>query len=185
MADQERLERDKPYAYEVVPRQPRSAPVEGDQAGTTHFAREEQVVQSAGIEHHERVIQTDRHERRERVTHDLAAERRAMLAKVAQFVWLVTGLLLGLIALRVLLRVIGANPNNDFAQFVYGLRGLFVGPFADLVANPRSNGMVLEVTSLIAMLVYALIAWALVKVLWLALYRPSTRSIAVYDRERV
>jgi hypothetical protein len=40
-------------------------------------------------------------------------------------------------------------------------------PFFGLTATPSANGSVLELSSLIAMLVYALLAWGIVRVLWI------------------
>jgi len=40
-------------------------------------------------------------------------------------------------------------------------------PFFGLTARPSANGSVLELSSLIAMLVYALLAWGIIRVLWI------------------
>jgi hypothetical protein len=40
-----------------------------------------------------------------------------------------------------------------------------------LVNNPSSDGIVLEVSSIIAMMVYLLLAWVFVELLWLLLGR--------------
>jgi hypothetical protein len=37
----------------------------------------------------------------------------------------------------------------------------------NLVGNPQMNGAVLEVSSLIAMLVYALFFWLMIQLIWL------------------
>ncbi|MFA5788237.1 MAG: hypothetical protein WDA71_14835, partial [Actinomycetota bacterium] len=41
-----------------------------------------------------------------------------------------------------------------------------------LLGTPQAAGMVLELSSVIAMLVYALIAWALERLIWVLFYRP-------------
>jgi len=51
------------------------------------------------------------------------------------------------------------------------------------MVNQLAGGMVLEIPSLIAMVVYAVIAWGLVQVIWL-FYRPMTRGGSRYDRFR-
>lgn len=121
---------------------------------------------------------------RERVVHDVAAERGQHLVRISRFIWLFVGIVDGLVGLRVLLRLLGANPANPFADLVYALSGLFVAPFRTLLNNPASDSFVLEVTSLIAMLVYALVAWAMIRVIWIAFDRPSARSVSVYERDR-
>lgn len=99
-------------------------------------------------------------------------ERRIFTFKATQFVWLVFGILEGLIALRVLLKLIGANPNSPFAGFIYGFTSLFLLPFSGLTGTPAVGNMVLEISSLIAMAVYALLAWALERIIWVIFYRP-------------
>ena len=75
--------------------------------------------------------------------------------------------------------LIGANPDSPFAAFVYGFTDLFLAPFAGLVASPSVGGMVLEISTLIAMLVYALIAWVLDRIIWVIFYRPRGPMVAV------
>jgi len=99
-------------------------------------------------------------------------ERRIFTVKATQLVWLLFGILEALIALRIGLKLIGANPASPIAEFIYGFTSLFLLPFAGLTATPSAGGMVLEISSVIAMLVYALIAWALERTIWVIFYRP-------------
>jgi hypothetical protein len=99
-------------------------------------------------------------------------EQRVFTFKLTQLVWLLFGLLEALIALRVVLKLIGANPANTFAALIYNASALFLWPFFGLTGTPAANGMVLEIPSIIAMIVYALVAWAIARVVWLVLYRP-------------
>jgi uncharacterized membrane protein len=91
------------------------------------------------------------------------------LTKATQIIWLVTGILEILIGIRVVLRLLAANPEAGFAQFIYGITGVFVAPFSLLFQDPSAVGAVLELSSLVAMLIYALIAWGLVRILWVIL----------------
>ena len=106
-------------------------------------------------------------------------ERRIFTFKATQVVWLVFGILEVLIALRIGLKLIGANPASPFAVLIYAFTGLFLFPFTGLVGTPAAGGMVLEVSSFIAMVVYALIAWALAKIIWLIFYRPHGPVVGV------
>jgi YggT family protein len=89
-----------------------------------------------------------------------------------------------LIGLRVVLKLIDANSQNAFASFVYKLTALFVAPFAGLVGNPAMGGNVLEITSLVAMIVYALIAAVLIRLVWLLFYHPSAKTVTTYERDQ-
>jgi len=99
-------------------------------------------------------------------------ERRIFTFKATQLVWLLFGILEALIALRIGLKLIGANPDSPIAAFIYGFTSLFLFPFAGLTATPKAGGMVLELSSVIAMVVYALIGWALERIIWVIFYRP-------------
>jgi YggT family protein len=99
-------------------------------------------------------------------------EQRIFTFKATQLVWLLFGVLEALIALRIVLKLFGANPASPVAAFLYGFTDLFLWPFAGLLGTPQASGMVLELSSVIAMLVYALIAWALERLVWVLFYRP-------------
>jgi YggT family protein len=99
-------------------------------------------------------------------------ERRIFTFKATQVVWLLLGILEAFLALRFILKLIGANPGSPVAVFIYGLTGLFLLPFAGLTATPQLGGMVLELSTMVAMVVYALIAWAIERIIWLIFYRP-------------
>ncbi|MBP7693575.1 MAG: YggT family protein, partial [Anaerolineales bacterium] len=106
-------------------------------------------------------------------------DRRVFTFKATYVIWLLLGLLEALIMFRVMLKLIAANPDNPFAQLVYNLSNLFVFPFMGLTAAPAAGGAVLELSSLIAMLVYALLAWAVERIVWVIFYRPREAAVAV------
>jgi uncharacterized protein YggT (Ycf19 family) len=110
-------------------------------------------------------------------------EQHAFRSKVTQFIWLVFGVVEGLIGLRVLLRLLGANPQNPFAEAVYALTRPFVLPFVSLTAQPRIDDLVLEISSIVAMLVYALVAWVVVEAIAIVLDPLRRRSSSGGDRE--
>jgi len=98
---------------------------------------------------------------------DPYAVRRDRPFKVQNVIYLLFGILEGLLGIRFVLGVFGANPAAGFAQFVYGVTGPFIAPFAGLFGQPRFEGSVFEFNSLVAIAIYALIAWVLVKIVWL------------------
>lgn len=100
-------------------------------------------------------------------------EQRIFTFKATQWIWLLFGILEALIALRIGLKLIGANPDSPIVALIYGFTFLFLFPFQNLIGSPTSGGMVLELSSLFAMLIYALIAWAIERIVWLVFYRPS------------
>jgi YggT family protein len=110
---------------------------------------------------------------------DPEREQRFFTFKATQVVWLLFGILEALIALRIGLKLIGANPASPIAVFIYGVTSPFLFPFAGLVGTPSAGGMVLEVSSVIAMVVYGLIAWALERIIWVIFYRPRGHAVNV------
>jgi len=69
-------------------------------------------------------------------------------------------------------KLIAVNAANPFATLLYNVTHLFVGPFTSLAKAPSSGGMVLEISSIIAMFVYALIFWGIERVVNVVFYRP-------------
>jgi hypothetical protein len=111
-------------------------------------------------------------QQQERIVVDKTAESEHLAYRVSSFIWLLFGVLEGLLGVRVFLKLIGANPGAVFARFIYDLTDIFLWPFAGLASSPSAHGLVLEISTIIAMLVYALIGWAIVKLTWLILYKP-------------
>jgi YggT family protein len=102
-----------------------------------------------------------------------AANQNSSIARIVNIVYFLFGILELLLAIRVVLHLIGANAENGFANFIYALSGPFVALFVSLLKNPvLSAASVLEITTIIAMIVYAIAAWLIGRVIWLALSRP-------------
>jgi len=120
----------------------------------------------------------------EQVTRDVAAERRQTWFLVNRIMWSIVGLLEILLGLRFMLKLIAANPDSGFAAFIYGITGPFIAPFAGLIGTPTSGGIILEVTTLIAMAIYALIFWGVAHVLQIVADRPSARTVTRSTREQ-
>ncbi len=91
-----------------------------------------------------------------------ASEYRMSVAE--RVIYLLGGILLGLLAIRFLLSLLGANRNNGFADFIYGVTHPFVSPFFGLFNYREQFGVSrFEFETLIAMVVYALVIWAIAR----------------------
>jgi YggT family protein len=125
-------------------------------------------------------------DRVESVAYDPYANKRVTAYRVVQLVYLVFGLIEGLIVIRFVLKALGANPSAGFAQFIYGITGPLVAPFYGLFGNPAAQGSVLEVHSIVALIVYALLAWVVVRLTWILVGESrsavKTHSTAVDTR---
>jgi hypothetical protein len=123
-------------------------------------------------------------EHREKVVENIGAAQRQNVNRVVQFIWLVFGILLALLGLRFFLLLIAANPENPFTRLVYNFTDLFMLPFAGLTSTPSAGGMVLEIPAIIAMIVYALLAWVLTSIVRIVFARSTARNVSVYERRR-
>ena len=108
-------------------------------------------------------------------------EQRIFTFKATQLIWLLFGILVALIALRIGLKLIGANPESPIVALIYGFTYLFLFPFEGMVASPTAGNMVLELSSMFAILIYGLIAWAVERTVWLIFYRPRGPVVAVTE----
>lgn len=106
-------------------------------------------------------------------------EQRIFTFKITQLIWLGLGILEALIALRIGLKLIAANPASPIVALIYGFTDIFLFPFQGMTATPAAGGMVLEISSFFAMLIYALIAWAVERIVWVVFYRPRGPVVGV------
>ena len=111
--------------------------------------------------------------------YDPYAGRRANSARAVQAIYLVFGLIEGLLLIRFVLRALAANPEAGFAQAVYAITGVLVAPFTGLFGTPQiASGAALELSTLIALLVYAVVGWLLATAAWLILGESRSSSVA-------
>ena len=102
-----------------------------------------------------------------------AANQNSSVARIVNIVYLLFGAIELLLVVRIVLHMVSANPDNSFASFVNGLSAPFVALFANLLQNPTlgTTGVV-EITTLVAIVVYAMLAWLIGRAIWLTLSRP-------------
>jgi hypothetical protein len=85
------------------------------------------------------------------------------LYRGTQVVWYILGLLEILLAFRFLLKLFGANPAAGFSQFIYGATYVFAAPFLAVFRITYVEGSIFEWTTLLAMLVYWIVALGIIK----------------------
>lgn len=82
------------------------------------------------------------------------------------FVYLIFGVLDVLLVFRFIFKLLGANPSSGFVDFIYNLSAVFIAPFAGIFNTSLANGAVttsvFEPATLVALIVYALLAWGIV-----------------------
>lgn len=98
--------------------------------------------------------------------------RRLFSFKATQIILLLFGSLETLIAIRFILKLIGANPESPIVALIYGFTALFLVPFVGFMNSLTFGRMVVEIYSLFAIFIYALIALAFEKLIWVISSRP-------------
>ena len=133
---------------------PANDSVRSSSAGGSHAQSQyESYVDPAGnrVESREEVFENKNQNR---------ANARYWITTVTYFV---LGVLEVILLLRLIFRLLGANQDNAFIMFLYNLSHLFVAGFNGIF-NDQTLGRngVFELSTLIAMLIYALLAWGIV-----------------------
>lgn len=98
-------------------------------------------------------------DRRSQVHTEVRAPIEAVVSRV---VWFVFGMIEVLIAIRFVLKMLGANSSAGFVRMMYGVSDVLMAPFATIFGTARVSGAVFEWSAIVAIAVYALIAWGIV-----------------------
>jgi uncharacterized protein YggT (Ycf19 family) len=89
---------------------------------------------------------------------------RDLLLRLQQLVGLVFLVVEAIVALRIIFKAMGANETAGFASFIYSLSSPFVGPFHPVFKDGNINGHPFELGSLLAMLIFAALAFLALRV---------------------
>jgi len=95
--------------------------------------------------------------------------RRAM-----DLIYLCFGVICGLLLIRLVLKLLGANTASPFTQWIYGVSDFFLAPFRNLLPAIGTAHSQLEMSVIVAILVYALVAWVLARLIAIIFFRNVT-----------
>lgn len=92
-----------------------------------------------------------------------------------------------LILIRVVLRLLGANPQAPFARWLYGITNPFLRPFLPLLPSWQLWGnSVLELSSIIAVFIYGIFTAFGIRLIWIIFHRHAgDQTVTTYDVVRV
>ncbi len=102
-------------------------------------------------------------------TRDPYSAGREGARRVQAGIYLVFGVLAGLLGIRFVLALLGASQGAGFAQFVGNTTAPFIAPFVGLFGTSTVEGNVFDWNALVAIVAYGLLAWVLVRIAWLLL----------------
>ncbi len=92
-----------------------------------------------------------------RQTTTRSSTRTSGAVTAKRVVYYIGGVIIALIALRLLFLLLGANQGSGFVDFIYGLSSVFVAPFTGIFGEPTFGVSYFETSSLVAIVVYALV----------------------------
>ncbi len=93
-------------------------------------------------------------------------EKKKTIFRTYQIIWYALGVIEVLLAFRVTLRALGANPISGFASLIYTISDPLALPFQGIIrTSVESQGSVFEWSTIIAAIVYALIASGIVQLI--------------------
>jgi len=118
----------------------------------------------------------------DRIVEDEAAGRFSTLDLVTRIIWFLTGLLIVGLVIRFIFKATGANTASSFVSFIYNTTAAFVAPFRGIFSDSASGSNVLEVSTIVAIVVWALIAFFVTWLLGIVLGGPS-RGTREYRRD--
>jgi uncharacterized protein YggT (Ycf19 family) len=100
----------------------------------------------------------------------------SLTSRAPQILYLALGMVEALMITRVVLKLLAANADVGFVRFVYGVSAPLVAPFQGIFSTPVSHTNVLELSSLVALAVYALVAWGIVRLIFILGRQPGTAT---------
>jgi len=110
--------------------------------------------------------------------------RTKPLYRGTQVVWFILGIIEILLAFRFVLKLLSANPAAGFTSFIYGTTYMFAAPFLAVFRNSRIvEGSIFEWTTLLAMLVYWVIALGIIKLFLMSKTVSTPEAAAKLDTE--
>jgi hypothetical protein len=94
-------------------------------------------------------------------------QTKKVIFRSYQIIWYILGTIEVLLTFRILLKLLGANIQSGFTSFIYAISNPFALPFAGILKITGVSTMILEWSTLIAMAVYAVVAYGIVALIQL------------------
>ncbi len=104
------------------------------------------------------------------------------LYRGTQIAWYIFYFIEALLLFRFLLKLLAANPNAGFTEFIYAVSGVFVAPFRFVFRTTQVGGSVFEWSTLLAMLVYWVLVWGIIRLIVIG--KPVSQGEAHAKLER-
>jgi len=101
--------------------------------------------------------------------------------KTKRIIYYILGTLEVLLGFRLIFKVLGANTESTFVSIIYSVTSVFIAPFTGIFRTAKTAGIetqsVLEPALIIAMLVYVLLAWGIVRLIDIIKNRNESETL--------
>jgi hypothetical protein len=88
---------------------------------------------------------------------------------VEYLIYFLFGILEILLGFRLVLKLMGASVASGFVNLIYSITGIFILPFEGIFRRATTEGIettsILEPSTLVAIIVYVILAWGIVKLI--------------------
>lgn len=122
------------------------------------------------------VRETNERQGNTNVTRQTVATESAVDSKVVmrRIIYFIAGVIIAFLVLRIVFLLLAANQGSGFVDFIYAVGGFFASPFYGIFNYTPSYGQfVFEISSVVAIIIYALVAWGLGKLFTLTSNRTD------------
>ncbi len=101
--------------------------------------------------------------------------RPSTTGSVVQVIYLIAGVIEIILGFRFVLKLLGANSEAGFVSFVYGISKPFMAPFEAVFTTSEASGSIFEWNAILAIVVYAVIAWGIASLINAVAPRASSQ----------
>lgn len=105
------------------------------------------------------------------------------MSRVIRFI---AGTVESALLIRLAFRALGVNPANGFVSFIYNLTEPFIAPFRGIIRSAYTPGLetgaVFEPATIIALIIYPLIAWGLIRLVHTISHGAHSRHEHAHSR---
>lgn len=120
---------------------------------------------------------------RTRVHTEVRAPVESIIARLVTYAFAVVEVLIGI---RFVLRLIGANGDAGFVRLIYSLTKAPMAPFNAILGTDYVSGATIEWSALVAIAIYALLAWGIVELIRTVTPRRRSETVErVQEEEQI
>ena len=119
-------------------------------------------------------------DRRSQVHTEVRAPIETVLSRVVMYIF---GVIEVIIAIRFVLKMLGASAESGFVQLIYAVSDVLMAPFSTIFNVQQVEGATFDWSALVAIAVYALIAWGIVALIRAVSPREHAETVERVEKD--